>query len=418
MNTTANEPSGETLVRVERVSKKFCRSLRKSLWYGLKDVVGDLSFGQHTRQLSDTRVALREDEFWAVDEVSFEVRRGECLGLIGQNGAGKTTLLKLLNGLIKPDHGRIEMWGNVGALIALGAGFSPILTGRENVLVNGAILGLSRADVEAKMEAIIAFAEIGPFIDAPVQTYSSGMVVRLGFAVAVMLIQPDVLILDEVLAVGDVAFIIKCLNAVRELASKSAVILVSHNMQLVSAFCTRVMYLEHGRCLVDGTHPADAIDRYYATIVPGKQISGTGGVTLHGARWVQPTDSLDTPVETINTNSTLEFLADLEIEGTAGVEISVHILDQSLTAEIISFPLQNQDGSRFVFPPGRMQLRVPCGALELAAGKYSVMLAVLDSQTRLLRLRQEGLCPFSVRAPTDTYSRFLRPVSNFTYSPH
>ncbi len=352
MNTTANEPSGETLVRVERVSKKFCRSLRKSLWYGLKDVVGDLSFGQHTRQLSDTRVALREDEFWAVDEVSFEVRRGECLGLIGQNGAGKTTLLKLLNGLIKPDHGRIEMWGNVGALIALGAGFSPILTGRENVLVNGAILGLSRADVEAKMEAIIAFAEIGPFIDAPVQTYSSGMVVRLGFAVAVMLIQPDVLILDEVLAVGDVAFIIKCLNAVRELASKSAVILVSHNMQLVSAFCTRVMYLEHGRCLVDGTHPADAIDRYYATIVPGKQISGTGGVTLHGARWVQPTDSLDTPVETINTNSTLEFLADLEIEGTAGVEISVHILDQSLTAEIISFPLQNQDGSRFVFPRG------------------------------------------------------------------
>ena len=134
--------------------------------------------------------------------MSFELRRGDCLGLIGRNGAGKTTLLKMLNGLIKPDRGRIEMRGRVGALIALGAGFNPILTGRENIYVNGSVLGLSRREIEEKLDDIIDFAEIGKFIDAPVQSYSSGMQVRLGFAIATAL-RTDILLLDEVLSVGE-----------------------------------------------------------------------------------------------------------------------------------------------------------------------------------------------------------------------
>src|SRR5215471_12440095 len=155
--------NSDVLVRVDRVSKKFCRSLKRSLWYGVTDTAADLLGGRSSDQ-------LRTDEFWAVDNVSFELARGECLGLIGRNGAGKTTLLKMLNGLIKPDTGRIEMAGRVGALISLGAGFNPVLTGRENIYVNGSVLGLSTKEIDSKLPEIVEFAEVRDFIDTPVQS--------------------------------------------------------------------------------------------------------------------------------------------------------------------------------------------------------------------------------------------------------
>src|ERR1700738_2948080 len=159
----------DVLVRAEGVSKKFCRDLKTSLWYGVTDTLSDLMGRDGSSH------DLRRDEFWALNNVSFELRRGECLGLIGRNGAGKTTLLKMLNGLVKPDSGRIEIRGRIGALIALGAGFNPILTGRENIYVNGAVLGLSRKEIDSKLDDIIDFAEIDKFIDAPVQSYTSGL---------------------------------------------------------------------------------------------------------------------------------------------------------------------------------------------------------------------------------------------------
>jgi ABC-type polysaccharide/polyol phosphate transport system, ATPase component len=195
---------------------------------------------------------LRLDEFWAVNGVSFKLRHGECLGLIGGNGAGKTTLLKMLNGLIKPDKGEIEMRGRVGALIALGAGFNPILTGRENIYVNGSVLGLTKREVDEKIEEIIDFAEIREFIDSPVQSYSSGMAVRLGFAVASSL-NPDILLLDEVLAVGDMQFQAKCLNTLGKMRSKgSSFILVSHSMVNITRYCDHVLYLKKGQIAYSG----------------------------------------------------------------------------------------------------------------------------------------------------------------------
>ena len=249
----------DTLVRVEGVSKRFCRSLKKSLWYGVQDIAGDLGWGNPARE-------LRADEFWALKHISFELRRGECLGLIGHNGAGKTTLLRMLDGLIKPDQGRIEIRGRVGGLIALGAGFNPILTGRENIYVNASVIGVSKREVNKKFDEIVDFSGIHEFIDAPVQSYSSGMSVRLGFAVAAILIQPDVLLLDEVLAVGDIGFIIKCMNAIRQLSKNSAVIFVSHNMPFISWFCTRVMVLDQGRCLIDTNELGEGINEYYAMV--------------------------------------------------------------------------------------------------------------------------------------------------------
>ena len=232
----------DTLIKVENISKKFCRDLKKSLWYGVLDLKNEM-LGEY----DETKInKLRKDEFWVNQNISFEVKRGECIGLIGKNGAGKSTLLKILTGLIKPDQGRIEMYGRVGALIELGAGFNPILTGRENVYNNGSILGFTKKEIDGKYDEIVAFAELEEFMDSPVQYYSSGMKVRLGFAVATA-IEPDILILDEVLAVGDAAFRAKCYNRIGELKQRCAVIFVSHSMQQVAQICNKVVTLKKGK---------------------------------------------------------------------------------------------------------------------------------------------------------------------------
>ena len=247
--------SGEILVRVENVSKRFCRDLKRSLWYGVQDIGGEL----FSRDV--TKPSLRPDEFWALKDISFELRRGQCLGLIGCNGAGKSTLLKLLNGLMKPDHGRIAITGNVGALIELNAGFNPILTGRENIYINASVLGIPKRRVNRILDEIIDFSGIKEFIDTPVQYYSSGMRVRLGFSIATLVMEPDVLLLDEVLAVGDAHFRSKCYNRIGQLRASSAVIFVSHTMEQVAQICDLCLLLEKG-CMSYFGEVSKGIQRY------------------------------------------------------------------------------------------------------------------------------------------------------------
>ena len=194
---------------------------------------------------------LRQGEFWAVRDVSFDLQRGQCLGLIGKNGAGKTTLLRMLNGLIRPDHGRIEMRGVVGAMIALGAGMNGVLTGRENAYCMAALRGMSKKEADKKIDEIIEFAEIEESIDAPMQSYSSGMQVRLNFAIASAL-DPDILLLDEVLAVGDAAFRDKCYHRVARLRRQCAVIFVSHNMEQIARTSTHSLVIDHGEPIFFG----------------------------------------------------------------------------------------------------------------------------------------------------------------------
>lgn len=247
----------EVLVKVEGVSKKFCKDLKTSLWYGVKDL-GSEFLGKQSKGEKE----LREKEFWAVKDVSFEVRRGECLGLIGHNGAGKSTLLKILNGLIKPDKGKITMRGRIGALIELGAGFNPILTGRENVYINGQVLGFTKKEIDQKLGAIVDFAEIEDFIDTPVRNYSSGMKVRLGFAIAAQM-EPDVLIIDEVLAVGDIGFRIKCFNIINKLLENTAVIIVSHSMPQIAKATNRLILLDKGKMQISTKDIKEGIELYY-----------------------------------------------------------------------------------------------------------------------------------------------------------
>jgi len=253
----------ENLIKVENLSKKFCHNFKRSLIYGIKDIGKEIlriqtspycfNNADHKPSSSNTLcmlptdvIKLRPDEFWALNDVSFELNRGECLGLIGGNGAGKSTLLKLLNGLIKPDFGRVLIRGRVGGIIEIESGFLPILTGRENIYISGSIIGLKKKEINRKFDEIVAFSELEEFIDMPVCHYSPGMKVRLGFSVALQL-KPDVLIIDEVLAVGDAEFKTKCISAISKILDDTAIIFVSHSMHQVAKLSTRLLVLSHGQ---------------------------------------------------------------------------------------------------------------------------------------------------------------------------
>ncbi len=249
----------EVVIKVEGVSKKYCKSLRNSMLYGVADI------GKNMLSLSCRPARLRPGEFWSVQDVSFEVKRGDVVGLIGPNGAGKTTLLKMIHGILLPDVGKVTIRGRVGALIAVGAGFHPLLTGRENIYINGAILGMSKEEIEEKFEAIVDFADIGDFLDAPVKHYSSGMFVKLGFSIAVHC-EPDILLIDEILAVGDTAFQSKCYARLAETMKRGvAIVMVSHSMDSIRHMCKRAVFLWRGRVKEIGD--ADPVTLNYMKLV-------------------------------------------------------------------------------------------------------------------------------------------------------
>ena len=253
-------PTDLPVVSVSHLSKRYCRELRRSLWYGLRDIAGEL-LPHHARDSTDQ---LRRAEFWALRDVSFELHRGESLAIIGANGAGKSTLLKVLYGLIKPDAGTVRLGKRVGALIELGTGFNPVLSGRENVYLNATMLGLSRKQVDLLLDRIADFAGIDESMDTPVQYYSSGMKARLAYAVAAHL-NPEVLLVDEVLAVGDIAYQRKCIgHMLRYLQAGGSLIFVSHNPYQIQSVCKRGVVLEHGQLTFSGT-AVEALNYYLET---------------------------------------------------------------------------------------------------------------------------------------------------------
>lgn len=355
----------DTLIKVENVSKKFCRSLKKSLWYGMQDLGNELLGRRHGGDGE-----LRPEEFWAVKDVSFELKRGECLGLIGRNGAGKTTVLRMLNGLIKPDQGRIEIRGRVGALIALGAGFNPILTGRENIMVSGSLLGLTKAEIRQKIDNIVDFSGLENFINMPIQSYSSGMVVRLGFAVATAL-DPDILLLDEVLAVGDMAFRAKCYQRLSEIFSHAAIIIVSHDMTQIGQLASSVLYMNMGTGFHYDT-PSEGIIRYSQSSSATFQNEITTnhlGISVHSANLAMP-ESLDFG-DHLELNLSLDLLNSVD---QADVRIVLYASDETMVCDCFS---RNQ-GSSIRLNTGMNRLRIRCGPLYLRTGHYKIRTAILN----------------------------------------
>lgn len=373
------------LISVSQLSKRYCRRLKRSLWYGLQDM-GHQLLGQDSQPGQTT---LRTDEFWALKDVGFEVHRGECLGLVGRNGAGKTTLLRILNGVIRPDQGSVTLRGRVGAVIALGAGFNPVLTGRENILVAASVLGMSPSDARSRFEQIVEFAELGPFIDSPVQTYSSGMQVRLGFSVATSF-SPDILLLDEVLAVGDFKFRRKCIDRIQEIRSEAALIFVSHHEAQVRRICNRSVVLESGQVRFIG----DTSEAFRSYSMPSADLE-RGPATWHAPG----IDGLEIRLP----NPSIQFGDDLLFE----VAVSSDSIRDNLAIRVVfdsssdDIDLEYSDLNHSIrrsLVVGRNRLLVRLPQLRLRSGWYGASLFLFDPADGRELAGMKHLPPFEVRS--------------------
>lgn len=254
----------DTVIRVEDLSKQYRLG---RLWRSPFERIAALA----QRMRSGERDERNASEFWALRDVSFDVRRGEVLGILGRNGAGKSTLLKILSRITPPSAGRVQMRGRVSSLLEVGTGFHPELSGRENIYLNGSILGMTRREIRRRFDEIVEFANVERFLETPVKRYSSGMFVRLAFAVAAHL-EPEILLVDEVLAVGDVAFQQKCLGKMQSIAGGGRTVLfVSHNMAAINGFCSRCLCFRDGR-LVDNGEPAAVVGRYLSELFVARRV--------------------------------------------------------------------------------------------------------------------------------------------------
>ena len=261
------KPMSTPIITVDGLGKAYRLGLKEEKYPTFRDALVGAAAGpwRRFRRLSDRR-SSDEELFWALKDVSFEVNRGEVVGIIGRNGAGKSTLLKILSRIVEPTAGRAVLRGRVASLLEVGTGFHPELTGRENIYLNGSILGMTKREIDRKFDEIVAFAEVEKFLDTPVKRYSSGMYVRLAFAVAAHL-EPEILIVDEVLAVGDAEFQKKCLGKMQEVARGGGrtVLFVSHNMAAVESLCSSCLYLQGGMVSTQGPTAA-TLQTYYASI--------------------------------------------------------------------------------------------------------------------------------------------------------
>lgn len=380
----------DTRVKVEGLSKKFCRNLKRSMYYGLHDLGRELT-GKEPKKAFE----LRKEEFWALQNINFSLDAGDCLALIGHNGAGKTTLLKLLNGLIKPSSGIATIYGKVGALIALGAGFNPILTGRENIYINAAILGYRKKDVERKLDEIIAFSELEKFIDSPVQNYSSGMHARLGFSIAASF-RPDVLLVDEVLAVGDISFTIKCLNRIAKLRRQgAAVIFVSHNEHQVRDAAQRFLVLDHGKSKY--FDDVDEAFRYYNDIRPEITDQGDEFVLKNGIIKLSDPRIITTKgAKVARTKDDITILITCfanQFVTAAEFELRIWTSSGHLLSSILSRKTQN----RFDVPAGKSQIKIGINDIPLPPGKYRIAAGVKKNGAFLGWSR--NLCSLEITTP-------------------
>ena len=394
---------GEVLIEVEGLSKKFCKDLKTSLWYGAKDIVKNIMGNK-------PEAKLRPKEFWAVKDINFKLKRGECLGLIGHNGAGKSTLLKMLNGLINPDEGKIVMRGRVGALIELGAGFNPILTGRENIYNNGAVLGFTRDEINAKMQDIIDFCEIEEFLDMPVQNYSSGMKVRLGFAVAAQM-EPDILIIDEVLAVGDLGFILKCFKTIDKILPKTAVVFVSHNMPMVSRVCTKIILMEKGQSLYQGNNTSKAIDKYYQRFVSNK----TNNLFDDGSLSLLEVDiankiGVENNLAQVKWGSDLSIRFKFKINKKINIPVFNIIIFDKEQRPVAIFE-KNDNASDLLNKNGQLEFMVSHKNIQLSKGIYSINIAATDDTGKNPHLRINNLISFQMLHPEEIWQPFLLKAS-------
>ena len=359
----------EPVVRVENLSKRF------------------RLFHERHQSLKQSLINLRRsthEDFWALRDVSFDVARGETFGIIGHNGSGKSTLLKCLTKILEPDAGRVTVNGSISALLELGAGFHPELSGRENVFLNAAILGVPRRQITERFDDIVAFSGLEQFIDTPVKNYSSGMFVRLGFAVAIN-VDPDVLIIDEVLAVGDAEFQAKCGDKIAEFRERSkTIVLVTHGMGDMVRICQRAAWLDHGTIRMVGS-PQDIADAYLETTHAGRS-----AVYQDGLRWgtgevqadrIELLDGAGLPAEFARSGSELAVRVTLTAQQpVTGPEVMLTIADQE--GHVVSTVSTRARDAHIDVVHGERCVTLEIDSLPLSEGTYELTVAVLDDTGR------------------------------------
>jgi lipopolysaccharide transport system ATP-binding protein len=337
---------------------------------------------------------LSESTFWALKDISFEVKQGEVVGIIGKNGAGKSTLLKILSEITAPTYGQAEIYGRVGSLLEVGTGFHPELTGRENIFLNGAIIGMKKEEIFRRFDEIVEFAEIGKFLDMPVKRYSSGMYVRLAFAVSAHL-RPDILIIDEVLSVGDLQFQRKCMAYVEELRKSSATILfVSHNMFAIKAICNRVILLSGGEIHFDGP-PGDAIHLYEGDDEIQAVDWSHSTIGSDPTKWDICVTSIETFNETGEQRNLFNYRERMRIRLTYRVYNAItnpNFLVSFIRSDDVACCNYNTTMDGFTVPSlntdGVIELLTP--PLSLVADSYKILILVRDTKFEKLYCAQTG----------------------------
>ena len=369
------------VVRAEHLWKRYNIRLAESVWGALR------RFRPNGKESADDTMLGSDRDFWALKDVSFEAEQGETLGIIGANGAGKSTLLKVLCGVTQQTKGNLTIKGRVAPLIEVGAGFHPELTGRENIYLNAAIMGMSKREIQRKFDEIVAFSELEEFIDTPVKKYSSGMYVRLGFAVAAH-VEPDVLLVDEVLSVGDFRFQRKCIDFMQSLRQKGVtVIFISHQLQAVDGLCNRAIYLDRGHIVAAGDTGA----------VIRKYLSSSGPPTVAGKPPIELSSYQSGEVKLTD----VEFIGDdghpkTHFAGSENMLARVHfVAHQRIEAPVISVGIRRSDGLlccsvRSQYDgfhinslEGEGRFDVEFSPLQLTSGSYSFGVAVFDKTVTL-----------------------------------
>jgi len=390
----------DTIIQVENLAKKYVIAHQEKGVHGYKTFRGAMtnaakSFASVFQSPAKKEVNRNQEEFWALEDVSFEIKQGDRVGIIGRNGAGKSTLLKILSRITEPTRGSVRIRGRVASLLEVGTGFHPELTGRENIFLNGAILGMSKVEIQRKFDEIVAFAEVEKFLDTPVKRYSSGMYVRLAFAVAAHL-EPELLIVDEVLAVGDAQFQKKCLGKMEDVGKEGRTVLfVSHNMATINILCQRAVWLVGGRVQIDGQ--AEHVTSKYLTYGvdhAGEAVINTSNlsqkfcfkrITLFNSEGnITSVFSVQEPIKICleyNTTKTIE-----------GLEISFQI---SNYFGVIVFCSNRSSSIPAKVPVGNHISEIEIPALFLVPGTYSVEIAAHIPNVEFLD-RHESILSFEI----------------------
>jgi lipopolysaccharide transport system ATP-binding protein len=378
------------IINVELLSKLYKIGATRSVWPSLRETLASRASDVLSRLATRPSAAPpvpAEVDFWALKNVSFSVARGEAIGIVGRNGAGKSTLLKILSRITEPTSGRVRLRGRVASLLEVGTGFHQDLTGRENIILNGAILGMARNEVLRKFDEIVAFAEVEAFVDTPVKHFSSGMYMRLAFAVAAHL-EPEILIVDEVLAVGDAAFQRKCLGKMKDISGKGRTVLfVSHNLLAVQGLCQRALLLDRGHLVLSGT--AEEVTSAYSAddLLPRLErrwdeparAPGSGGLSLRAAR-VSRDDPSSEPI-TVRSPVRLEF--DLSVQIAGEYHLSLYFFNEQSALLFNSFATPEDPGQGTLEPGSyRVSCVVPGDLLNSGSIRVDVI-GVRDRGTQL-----------------------------------